>query len=109
MYINYCNFPFPKYNIDEQINPLFMPLKNKKNNSNTVAHQVEAMFIQILLKSMRKTLPKKGLLNNFQTNVYTEFYDLTISQTVSKKSIGLAQIIQKQIETQKTNEIINLN
>ncbi|QCI22207.1 rod-binding protein [Buchnera aphidicola] len=62
------------------------------------AIEVESLFIQILLKSMRNTLSKDNLLDNNQSNLYTEIYDQKISEEMSKKGIGLTEIILKQIE-----------
>ncbi|QCI23878.1 flagellar biosynthesis protein FlgJ [Buchnera aphidicola (Macrosiphoniella sanborni)] len=66
-----------------------------------IAKQVESIFIQILLKSMRNSLLKDDLLNSNQMNLYTDIYDQKISEEMSKKGIGLSDIILKQIEVQK--------
>lgn len=108
MNISYLKNSIQKYDIDDQINPLFIKSYNNTLNANSVAKQVEGIFIQILIKSMRKTLPKKGLFNNSQILLYTELYDQNISQILSKKGIGLAKIIEKQIQsTSQINKIDN--
>lgn len=65
------------------------------------AKQVEGIFIQILLKSMRGSLLKDDLLDSDQIRLYTDVYDQKISEEMSKKGIGLTNIILKQIESQK--------
>lgn len=65
------------------------------------AREVESVFIQILLKSMRNSLSKDNLLDNNQSRLYTDVYDQQISQDMSKKGIGLTKIILNQIQPQK--------
>jgi len=65
------------------------------------AKEVESVFIQMLLKSMRNSLLKDDLLDNNQSRLYTDVYDQQLSQEISKKGIGLTNIILKQIQSQK--------
>lgn len=96
--INDYNNVVQKYDTDDYVSPItYVNSYNKKLDAHTISKQVEGIFIQMLLKSMRKTLPKEGLFDNSQTRLYTEFYDQNISQILSQKGIGLSQIIEKQI------------
>ncbi|QCI21642.1 flagellar biosynthesis protein FlgJ [Buchnera aphidicola (Hyadaphis tataricae)] len=74
---------------------------NPKKYSLQTAREVESIFIQILLKSMRNALPKNSFLDNNQSLLYREIYDQAISKEISKKGIGLTEIILKQIEYKK--------
>jgi len=65
------------------------------------AKEVESVFIQILLKNMRNTLLKDSLLDNNQSHLYTDIYDQQLSQEISKKGIGLTDIILNQIQPKK--------
>ncbi len=65
------------------------------------AKEVESIFIYILLKSMRCSLSKENLLDNNQSRLYTEIYDETISKELTKKGIGLTNIILNQIQQKK--------
>ncbi|WP_313448539.1 rod-binding protein, partial [Pseudescherichia sp.] len=44
-------------------------------NLRPVARQVEGMFVQMMLKSMREALPKDGLFSSDSTRMYTSMYD----------------------------------
>ncbi|WP_246579946.1 rod-binding protein [Candidatus Sodalis endolongispinus] len=39
------------------------------------ARQVEGLFVDMILKSMRAALPQEGLLTSAQTQLYTSLYD----------------------------------
>jgi len=60
----------------------------------------EAIFVQSLFKSMRKTIPDGGLLKKDNTTaVYQDMFDQEIAKNISKKqSIGLAEQMYRQME-----------
>ena len=71
-------------------------------NLRPVARQVEGMFVQMMLKSMRETLPKDGLFSSDQTRLYTSMYDQQIAQQMTAgKGLGLAEEIVKQLSAQQ--------
>ncbi|MTD25402.1 flagellar assembly peptidoglycan hydrolase FlgJ [Erwinia sorbitola] len=72
-----------------------------KAHAREVAKQVEGMFVQMMLKSMRQALPQDGLLSTEQTRLYTSMYDQQIGQQIGAKGLGLADLIVKQMEGQK--------
>lgn len=77
--------------------------KNTKKCELEIARQVESLFIQIFLKSMRNSLTKdNNLLDNNQSRLYTEVYDEQISQDMTKRGIGLTNIILQQIQQKKS-------
>lgn len=60
---------------------------------------VEGMFVQMMLKSMRETLPKDGMFSSDSTRLYTSMYDQQIAQQMTAgKGLGLADMIVKQTE-----------
>lgn len=63
------------------------------------AGQFEAMFMSMLLKSMRDALPQDGMLDSSSTKTFTGMYDQQIAQKMSEKGIGLADMIAKQLES----------
>lgn len=64
------------------------------------AQQFEALFLGIMLKSMRDTLPKDGMFDNSTTEMYTSMLDSQLAQTLSKgKGIGLAEMLVRQMQT----------
>lgn len=69
-----------------------------KAHAREVAKQVEGMFVQMMLKSMRQALPQDGLLSTEQTRLYTSMYDQQIGQQIASKGLGLADMMVKQME-----------
>ncbi|PHM73771.1 flagellar rod assembly protein/muramidase FlgJ [Xenorhabdus kozodoii] len=61
-----------------------------------VAQQLEGVFVQMMLKSMRSSLPQDGMLSSEQTRFYTSIYDQQIAQDLSQKGLGFADMIVKQ-------------
>ncbi len=61
-----------------------------------VAQQLEGVFVQMMLKSMRASLPQDGMLSSDQTRFYTSMYDQQIAQDLSQKGLGFADMIVKQ-------------
>ncbi|WP_422824065.1 flagellar assembly peptidoglycan hydrolase FlgJ [Xenorhabdus entomophaga] len=61
-----------------------------------VAQQLEGVFVQMMLKSMRSSLPQDGILSSDQTRFYTSMYDQQIAQDLSQKGLGFADMIVKQ-------------
>ncbi|KFK93476.1 MULTISPECIES: flagellar assembly peptidoglycan hydrolase FlgJ [unclassified Serratia (in: enterobacteria)] len=68
-----------------------------QGNLKQVAQQVEGMFVQMMLKSMRAALPQDGVLSSDQTRLYTAMYDQQIAQQMSQKGLGLADMMAKQL------------
>lgn len=59
-----------------------------QGNLKQVAQQVEGMFVQMMLKSMRSALPQDGVLSSDQTRLYSSMYDQQIAQQMSQKGWG---------------------
>lgn len=98
---NLTLFNTSNYNI-KFINELkYQVHNNPKKYALKTAMEVEGVFIQILLKSMRSSLSKDNLLDSNQSRLYTDIYDQKLSQEISKKGIGLTNIILKQIQPHK--------
>lgn len=67
-------------------------------NLRPVARQVEGMFVQMMLKSMREALPKDGLFSSDSSRMYTSMYDQQIAQQMTAgKGLGLADMMVKQM------------
>ncbi|AEO08136.1 rod-binding protein [Buchnera aphidicola] len=94
-------FNVSNYNV-QFIDELKYQIRNNPKKYNIeAAKKVEGIFIQILLKSMRNTLFKNNLFDNNQSRLYTDIYNQKISEEISKKGIGLTDMILKQIQKQK--------
>ncbi|GGY75422.1 flagellar assembly peptidoglycan hydrolase FlgJ [Pseudoduganella plicata] len=61
------------------------------------ATQFEAMFVNMMLKSMRDATPQEGMLDNEQTKMFTTMLDQQTSQNIAKKGIGLADVLVRQL------------
>jgi flagellar protein FlgJ len=68
-----------------------------QGNLKQVAQQVEGMFVQMMLKSMRAALPKDGVLSSDQSRLYTSMYDQQIAQQMSQKGLGMADMMVRQM------------
>jgi flagellar protein FlgJ len=61
------------------------------------ARQFEALFMNMMLKSMRDATPQDGMFDNDQTRLYTSLLDQQLAQSVSSRGVGLADIMIKQL------------
>jgi len=62
------------------------------------ATQFEAVFVDMLLKSMREALPQDGPLTSDTTRLYTGMLDQQLAQGIAAKGLGLADALVKQLE-----------
>jgi peptidoglycan hydrolase FlgJ len=61
------------------------------------AQQFEALFMQMVLKSMRDATPKSGLLDSNSEQTYTSMLDQQLATRISKSGTGLADVIARQL------------
>ena len=62
-----------------------------------VAGQFEALFMQMLLKSMREALPQDGPFASETTKTYTAMFDQQMAQQLAKKGVGIADLLVRQL------------
>ncbi|WP_243361686.1 peptidoglycan DD-metalloendopeptidase family protein [Fundidesulfovibrio terrae] len=63
----------------------------------------ESVFIGQMIKEMRKTVPKDGLLHSSQEDQYVSMFDEELSKTLTKQGgIGLADFMQRQLAMSAT-------
>ncbi|WP_332878373.1 flagellar assembly peptidoglycan hydrolase FlgJ [Massilia sp. S19_KUP03_FR1] len=67
------------------------------------ATQFEAMFINMMMKSMREATPTDGMTDNEQTKTFTTMLDSQLSQTMAKRGMGLADMLVRQMSSQTAN------
>jgi peptidoglycan hydrolase FlgJ len=76
-----------------------------KNNSpealKAAAQQFEALFMNMIMKSMRDASPKDDLFDNDQSRMYTSMLDQQMSQNLSSKGVGLADMLVRQLSANK--------
>ncbi|PMS13351.1 flagellar assembly peptidoglycan hydrolase FlgJ [Trinickia caryophylli] len=63
----------------------------------TAAKQFDAVFIQMMLKSMREATPQEGPLDSRDTAQFTSMLDSQLSQQMSSKGIGIANALITQL------------
>lgn len=62
------------------------------------AQQFEAVFMNMMLKSMRDATPQDGAMDNEQTKMFTGMLDQQLAQNMSSgRGIGLADMLVKQL------------
>ncbi len=67
------------------------------NTLQAVAKQFEAVFTQMVLKSMRDATPQDGLFDNEQSKLYMSMMDQQLAQQMSSRGIGLADVMVRQL------------
>lgn len=70
-----------------------------------VTKQLEATFVQMMLKSMRAALPQDGLFSSDQTRMMTSMYDQQIAQNLSEKGLGFGDMMYQQLTANKDSEL----
>lgn len=64
----------------------------------STAKQFEALFLQMMLKSMRDATPKEGVFDSDQTRFYESLLDSQMAQVMAEKGgTGLAAMIERQM------------
>ena len=60
------------------------------------AKQFEAMFLQMMLKSMRDAIPESGLLDSGAMDTYEQMYDQQLVMGMTERgSVGIAEMVEK--------------
>ena len=63
-----------------------------------VAQQVEALFLQMMLKSMRDASDADGELESNETSMYQDMFDKQVALTLSKhQDLGIARLFERQL------------
>jgi flagellar protein FlgJ len=62
-----------------------------------VSRQFEALFMNMVLKSMREATPSSGLLESRNEKVYMSMLDQQLSQNLSGRGVGLAEAMLAQL------------
>jgi len=70
------------------------------------ATQFEAMFINMMMKSMRDATPQdeEGMGNSQQTRTFTTMLDQQTSQNLAKRGMGLADVLVRQLGGAQMNQ-----
>ena len=75
--------------------------RDQKSALNEPAQQFEALFIQMMLAEMRKSIPKEGLFDSQAVRTYQDMADKQVSLDMAKRGdFGIANVIKAQFEAQ---------
>jgi len=61
------------------------------------AQQFEAVFMNMLMKSMREASPQDGMFDSEQTRMYTSMLDQQLTQKLASRGVGLADMMVRQL------------
>ncbi|WP_050476024.1 flagellar assembly peptidoglycan hydrolase FlgJ [Herbaspirillum rhizosphaerae] len=61
------------------------------------AKQFEALFLNMMLKSMRDATPQDGMFDSQQTKMFTSMLDQQLSQNMAQRGVGLADMLVRQL------------
>lgn len=72
--------------------------KDPRGGLHAAAQQFEAMFLQMVLKSMRDATPQDDLLASDQSRFYTSMLDQQLAQNMANgQGVGFARLIEEQL------------
>ncbi len=88
-----------KFALDVQgVNQLKLDAKQSSPEAlRSAAQQFEAVFMNMLMKSMREATPQDGMLDSDQTRMYTSMLDQQLTQRMASRGIGLADVMVRQL------------
>lgn len=72
------------------------------------AQQFEALFVNMMLKSMREATPQDGPMDSQQTKTFTTMLDQQLSQNIAKKGVGLADMLVRQLSNKTDAQALAL-
>jgi flagellar protein FlgJ len=71
--------------------------KTDKAGIEAAARQFEALFMNMMLKSMREATPQDSLMDNDQSRLYVSMLDQQLAQSMSARGVGLADMMVQQL------------
>lgn len=71
--------------------------QNQPQAIKAAAQQFEALFMNMMMKSMRDASPKDGMFDSEQSRMYTSMLDQKLSEGFAKRGIGLADALVRQL------------
>ncbi len=84
--------------------------QSARNNSpdalKSAAKQFEALFMNMMLKSMRQAGGQDSPFDNEQSRMYTSMLDQQFSQNMANRGMGLADALVRQLSNNAANQIL---
>jgi flagellar protein FlgJ len=71
--------------------------ENSPDAAKGVAKQFEALFLNMMMKSMREATPQDGPMDSEQSKMFTTMLDQQMTQKMADKGIGLADALVRQL------------
>lgn len=78
--------------------------QNSPESLKAAAKQFEALFVNMMLKSMRDATPQDGLFDSQQTKMYQSMLDQQLGQNMASRGIGLADVLIRQLSTNQASD-----
>ena len=72
--------------------------QNTPESIKAAATQFEALFVNMMLKSMRDATPKESMFDSEQSRTFTTMMDQQLSQKIANRGIGLAEMLTRQLQ-----------
>jgi flagellar protein FlgJ len=90
-----------KFALDVQgVNQLRLEAKQSSPEAlKQAAQQFEAVFMNMLMKSMREATPQDGMFDSEQTRMYTSMLDQQLTQRMASRGVGLAEVMVRQLSS----------
>lgn len=80
--------------------------QNSPDSLKAAAKQFEALFMNMIMKSMREATPQDGLFDNQQTKMYTSMLDQQMSQNMASRGVGLADVLIRQLSSSQMSTAV---
>ncbi|HEX7640994.1 MAG TPA: flagellar assembly peptidoglycan hydrolase FlgJ [Burkholderiaceae bacterium] len=71
--------------------------QNSPEALKATAKQFEALFVNMMMKSMRDATPQDGITDSDQSKMFTSMLDEQMSQKIANRGIGLADVLVRQM------------
>lgn len=81
--------------------------QNSPESLKAAAKQFEALFMNMIMKSMRDATPQEGVFDNQQTKMYTSMLDQQLSQNMASRGVGLADVLIRQLSNNNMASALN--
>lgn len=81
--------------------------QNSPESLKAAAKQFEALFMNMIMKSMREATPQEGVFDNQQTKMYTSMLDQQLSQNMASRGVGLADVLIRQLSNTQMNAAVS--
>lgn len=80
---------------------------NSPEAARAAAQQFEALFLGMVMKSMRDATPDEGLFSSEQSKMMTGMLDQQMAQALAARGIGLADVLVRQLSSQPASQSVS--